>query len=223
MSGRLWSVVGAFHVGWWDVAAVLVEASVDDPVDPFGGGELELVDGAPRASGFDHLGLVEPVDCLGERVSYDNPTTPTGPSRPRSAPAPTGRLTAGDYHSCASHLDHTLWCWGYNGQGQLGLGDNEDRTIPTQVGTDTDWTEVAAGDYHTCATRIEHTLWCWGYNPYGQLGQGDTQNRNIPTQVGTGTRWAPADAGWSHTCATRTDHTRGAGGATMLASWGSAT
>ena len=39
------SVVSGLELGWWDVAAVLVEAAVVVPVDPFGGGDLDVVDG----------------------------------------------------------------------------------------------------------------------------------------------------------------------------------
>ena len=60
------TVVGSLEFCWWDVAAVFVEASVVEPVDPFQGRDLDVVSGAPRASGFDQLGLVETVDGLGE-------------------------------------------------------------------------------------------------------------------------------------------------------------
>ncbi len=43
------SVVGGFEFGGWDVAAVLVMPPEVEPVDPFGGSDLDLVDGAPRA------------------------------------------------------------------------------------------------------------------------------------------------------------------------------
>ncbi len=68
MLGWLVSVVGGFELGGWEVAAVLVEAAVVEPVDPFGGGDLDVVDGLPRLSGLDQLGLVEAVDGLGQRV-----------------------------------------------------------------------------------------------------------------------------------------------------------
>ena len=68
---------------------------------------------------------------------------------------------AGFAHTCAIRTDHTLWCWGFNSSGQLGLGDNTDRSTPTQVGIGTDWSHVTAGDSYTCATRADHTLWCW--------------------------------------------------------------
>jgi hypothetical protein len=47
---------------------VLVETSVIEPVDPFQGGDLDVVDGAPRPSAFDQFGLVEAVDRLGQGV-----------------------------------------------------------------------------------------------------------------------------------------------------------
>lgn len=54
--------------GGWDVAAVLVQATVVEPVDPLGGGVLDSVGGAPGPSGSDELGLVQPVDGLSEGV-----------------------------------------------------------------------------------------------------------------------------------------------------------
>ena len=62
------SVVGGFEFDLWDVAAVFVEAAVVVPVDPFSGRDLDLVDAAPGASGFDQFGLVEPVDRLGQGI-----------------------------------------------------------------------------------------------------------------------------------------------------------
>ena len=133
----------------------------------------------------------------------------------RSSPTQVGSrtdwadLSAGDgYHTCATRTDHTLWCWGHNGVGQLGLGDTTNRTTPSQVGTASDWYGLSAGHKQTCATRPDHSLWCWGLNNSGQLGVGDTTDRTVPTQVGIGVGWAAVSAGGSlHTCAIRSDHT----------------
>src|SRR5689334_17504919 len=62
------SVVGGLELGWRDVAAVLVEAAVVEPVDPFGGGDLDVVGGLPGAARLDQFGLVEAVDRLSEGV-----------------------------------------------------------------------------------------------------------------------------------------------------------
>ena len=111
------------------------------------------------------------------------------------------------YHSytCATRTDATLWCWGRNDVGQLGVGDTRLRTAPTQVGTDTNWALVSAGGGHTCATRIDATLWCWGDNYTGQLGLGDRGNRRSPAEVGSDTDWAYPNTGYFHSCATATD------------------
>ena len=102
---------------------------------------------------------------------------------------------------------HTLWTWGYNVQGQLGLGDTTARSSPVQVGALTTWSSVAAGFYHTTAIKTDGTLWAWGYNVQGQLGLGDTVNRSSPVQVGTLTTWSSVANGAYHTTALTTSGT----------------
>jgi len=80
-------------------------------------------------------------------------------------------------------VDGSLWCWGDNTFGQLGLGDNAWRTTPQMVAGITDVVSVSLGDYHTCALKRDGSLWCWGRNNYGQLGLGDDDNRNKPQRV----------------------------------------
>lgn len=115
--------------------------------------------------------------------------------------------TSGSFkaYTCATRTDHTLWCWGKNDVGQLGLGDRKQRVVPTQVGSETTWDVATAGDVHTCATRLDNAIWCWGDNTEGQLGLGDRTGRLTPTQVGADTDWKVVDAGWWHNCARRTD------------------
>ena len=40
---------------------------------------------------------------------------------------------AGSNHTFAVKSDGTLWVWGINWDGQLGLGDESERNIPEQV------------------------------------------------------------------------------------------
>ena len=49
----------------------------------------------------------------------------------------------------AVKTDGTLWGWGYNENGNLGLNadDGTGRSSPTQIGTDTDWSEVGSTRY----------------------------------------------------------------------------
>jgi alpha-tubulin suppressor-like RCC1 family protein len=42
-------------------------------------------------------------------------------------------VTAGFDHTCATRTDSTLWCWGSNQYGQLGIGNHTDQDRPRQV------------------------------------------------------------------------------------------
>jgi alpha-tubulin suppressor-like RCC1 family protein len=92
---------------------------------------------------------------------------------------------APDDHTCATGGDGTLWCWGANYAGQLGIGSSGSRSLPQQVAKSatTPWATVSAGGDHACATRTNRTLWCWGNNAFGQLGLGNTTTQTRPKQV----------------------------------------
>ena len=109
------------------------------------------------------------------------------PPRQVTTPAPGGwaSITAGTTHTCATRTDGTLWCWGANDSGQLGIGGGTDQDRPRQVTTPAagGWAGVTAGYDHTCATRTGGTLWCWGYNGNGELGLGNHTDQDRPRQV----------------------------------------
>ena len=88
------------------------------------------------------------------------------------------------YHSLILENDGTLWGCGQNNYGQLGLEDNNNRNIFTQVTTN-DVKSVYCGDSHTFILENDGTLWGCGRNNEGQLGLGDTANRNTFTQITT--------------------------------------
>jgi alpha-tubulin suppressor-like RCC1 family protein len=114
-----------------------------------------------------------------------------------------GGLDAG--HSCAIHEARSLWCWGSNALGQLGLGPNEpDQTSPTRVSTDA-WQHIDAGDGFTCGIRQGGTLLCWGTNADGRLGY-EAQSAT-PAPVSTDTDWESLAVGDAHGCALKFDGT----------------
>jgi len=108
--------------------------------------------------------------------------------------------------------DGTLWAWGNNGQGNLGLGDTTNRSSPVQVGGLTTWSSVSAsigpaGYSHTLALDVYGALWAWGDNGFGQLGLGDTTFRSSPVQVGLTSDWAEIAACHVFSLGIKTDGT----------------
>lgn len=104
----------------------------------------------------------------------------------------------------------TLWAWGLNTSGQLGLGDQVNRSVPTQIGKDSTWTGVWAGKSHVVALKLDGTLWAWGRNAEGQLGDLTQLVRTAPVKVGgtdkTNTAtYTMASAGGTHTIALQKD------------------
>jgi alpha-tubulin suppressor-like RCC1 family protein len=110
------------------------------------------------------------------------------------------KLGAGASFSFALSNNGLLWAWGLN-QGTLGLGDDVDRIIPTQVGTNTDWSIVLGGSLHSLGLKVDRTLWVWGSNDYGQLGTGSTLYDELEPFLLTGTNWSQIGGGYGHTVA----------------------
>lgn len=87
-------------------------------------------------------------------------------------------------YTCALKTDGTLWCWGNNAAGQLGIGSNQDASTPTPVVVlGSDVKGFATGSNHACALTKHGSIWCWGANGSGQLGIGSTSNSTVPSLV----------------------------------------
>ena len=117
-----------------------------------------------------------------------------------------------------SKTDGTLWAWGYNGAGNLGLNDLTQRSSPVQVGTETTW-EISADKFSTAsngsgAIKTDGTLWMWGQASDGRLGNNapDGQNQSSPIQI-PGTNWNSISMTSKNVLATKTDGTAWSWGA----------
>lgn len=87
--------------------------------------------------------------------------------------------------------DGTLWGWGSNISGLLGINRTGIADSPALVGSMSEnWLMVSAGWYGGHAIRADGTLWGWGSNLRGQVGDGTTLARTSPVQVGALTSWA---------------------------------
>ena len=103
------------------------------------------------------------------------------------------QISSGSSHTCVLKGDGTVYCWGYNGIGQLGDNTTSQRLTPVQVvgvggtGNLTGVSMIAAGGTgaasYSCALKSDGTVFCWGYNGYGQLGNNSTANGYAPVQV----------------------------------------
>lgn len=118
-------------------------------------------------------------------------------------------------YTIALKTNNTIWGWGGNNSGQLGLADTISRTTPTQLDNGSDWSAVGCGSNHTIGLKVNKSLWAWGFNNSGQLGMGDTIARYTPAPLGTGSDWSAVSCGSNYTIALKTDKT--------LWSWGTNT
>jgi alpha-tubulin suppressor-like RCC1 family protein len=130
-------------------------------------------------------------------------------------------ISAGSSHSLALRTDGTLWAWGTNLNGELGLGDDEHRSTPSQVGTDATWATISAGSVHSLATRTDGTAWGWGWNGDGRTGLGITTGVTLmPEQIGADTAWVEVAAGNAFGLGLRADGTLWAWGSNVDGSTG---
>lgn len=114
-----------------------------------------------------------------------------------------GKYTAA--HAIALLADGTVWTWGHNGYGELGLGSYTSSSSPTHVPGLSGIVEVDAAPWATMALKSNGTVWSWGYNGNGELGNGTNTSSNTPVQVsGLGNAVAIA-AGFGHSAAVAAD------------------
>jgi len=135
----------------------------------------------------------------------------------RSSPVQIGSATdwdksskfkfAGGYdRGYAIKTDGTLWTWGFNQNGELGLNNRTHYSSPVQIPGST-WNLISSDVQCTFAIKTDGTLWAWGRNQYyGLLGVNDRTSRSSPTQI-PGTDWRNIWSGQYNTIATRTDGT----------------
>lgn len=77
----------------------------------------------------------------------------------------------------------TLWAWGYNGWGELGIGSSTNAVSPVSVGYVGANAKVIGGDSRVLVLKEDGTLWGAGYNYWWDLGLGDRAARNTFWQL----------------------------------------
>jgi alpha-tubulin suppressor-like RCC1 family protein len=193
-----------------------------------------ISDASAVSSGFDHACAIRSggtVWCWGRNYNGqlgNNSTTDSSTPVQVKGAGGTGLLTGvsqisvGGSHTCALKLDDAsdpgsggkVWCWGSDGNGELGNGYTTDSSTPAQVvigplpGTAAldHVIQISAGGSHTCALSQGETVSCWGRNYEGQLGNGALihtlgSDKSTPVSVVSLTNVINISAGYGHTCA----------------------
>ena len=120
---------------------------------------------------------------------------------------PIVSITAGDKHTCALRQNGSAYCWGYDQDGELGIGPAPTTCggwlcadVPTLIPTRT-FTWLSAGYSHSCGIS-GGTAWCWGKNDLFQLGTGDNASSPYPRQTARGVIFNSINSGYNLTCGT---------------------
>jgi alpha-tubulin suppressor-like RCC1 family protein len=131
---------------------------------------------ATGANQYGELGLGDQTDLTGAStlqraaLNIDRPTA----------------VSAGLQHSLALDADGSVWAWGDNSYGLLGLGPEipwQAITRPAKVVDLLDVIAISAGGNHSLALRVDGTVWAWGNNSQGQLGDGTLTDHTAPARV----------------------------------------
>ncbi|MFL5386251.1 MAG: RCC1 domain-containing protein [Longimicrobiaceae bacterium] len=134
--------------------------------------------------------------------------TKTFASAPTAVQQPAGvtftQIAAAARHTCALTSGGQAYCWGYNGDGQVGIGSPLQSLVPAAVSQPAGVTFVSVyAEYqHSCGLTSGGQAYCWGLNSNGQLGDNSTTTRKTPVAVsqGGGLTFADLATGGSHTC-----------------------
>jgi alpha-tubulin suppressor-like RCC1 family protein len=115
---------------------------------------------------------------------------------------------ASGIHVLAIKTDGTLWGWGNNNFGQLGVAEGilsaitNARSSPIQISNQTGWTEISVSQDTSFALKDDGTLWAWGRNEAGAFGNNQQESSNgspsiygtlgvsSPTQIITDRKWS---------------------------------
>ena len=115
----------------------------------------------------------------------------------------------GAFSCLALKTDGTLWSWGRNSEGSLGIpsiAHGSGRSSPVQIPGSWGGSKIGM-DYNGAVVKSDGTLWVWGVNSsFGNLGQNDKINRSSPTQI-PGTNWNNVVTKVDLFTATKTDGT----------------
>jgi len=122
------------------------------------------------------------------------------------------KVVASNNFTIAKKSDGTLWAWGNNDSGQLGIGDTGTRGTPQQVSGLGGITiaDVCAGNSFAIALDNTGSVWTWGAPASNQMGDNTLTTKVLPAQnvyFPAGITKINTSLGASHSLAIASDHT----------------
>jgi alpha-tubulin suppressor-like RCC1 family protein len=178
-------------------------SSTTSPVPVYSGGVLagrtltQIVAGGSSTCALDSTGVAY---CWGLNSSGQLGNNGTTQSLVPVAVSTSGvlagktlvQLAAGNAHVCALDSTGTAYCWGSNGNGQLGNNSTTKSLVPVAVTTSgvlsgVTLAQISAdqGGQYTCALSTAGAAYCWGAASFGQLGNGGSSTQGVPVAVST--------------------------------------
>jgi uncharacterized repeat protein (TIGR02543 family) len=92
----------------------------------------------------------------------------------------------GFYHCSAVSINGSVFTWGYNNAGQLGINSTTNSLVPVAITSrfslpsNDQVIQLSLGFYHSSALTLTGKVYTWGYNSTGQLGDNTTTNQLVP-------------------------------------------
>ena len=114
-------------------------------------------------------------------------------------------VCCGTYHTITVSNDGTLHSFGQNTEGQLGLGHNNNVSLPKPVPNLPQISLISCGSRFTVCLDHEGIMWSFGENDCGQLGTGNTTNFYVPQKIKDIPPVLSVSCGASHTLMISTD------------------
>jgi len=113
---------------------------------------------------------------LGDKIDRSTPTLFSLPNNERIS-----FVTCGYAHIVCLTENNLYYVWGWNQYGQLGLGDTNNRSIPTlfSLPNNERISFIYVTKHAICLTE-NNLCYVWGKNWYGELGLGEINNRTSP-------------------------------------------
>ncbi|KAF1568686.1 UNVERIFIED_CONTAM: X-linked retinitis pigmentosa GTPase regulator, partial [Eudyptes robustus] len=116
-------------------------------------------------------------------------------------PEKTKLAVCGRNHTLVYTEKGNVYAAGGNSEGQLGLGDTEERTTFHLIRFFTNQHKIkqlAAGSYTSAAVTEDGQLFVWGDNSEGQIGLADEAWVSVPCQVDVGKPVSSVSCGYYH-------------------------